>query len=511
MGWLDAVIQHASPQWALRRQRARLALELLQRHYEGTAPGRRTEGWPRRAGDADAVIGPALSLLRQHARDLVRNNPYAASAVETIGDHIVGWGIVAKPAKSAPPAVRNAAMARWKPWAETTACDADGRCDLVGLEKLVVDTVVESGECLVRRRFRRQEDGLPLPIQLQILEPDFLDTLKDNVALANGGRIVQGVEVDALGRRVAYWLFPEHPGATTISVRGFGASQRIRAADIAHVFKARRPGQMRGPSWFAPVILRMKDFDVYDDATLLKQQIAACLAVAVTDADGAGTALGKVDPAKPEIDRLEPGMIFPTPPGRSIEVIEPPSVTEYEAFAKTQLRAIATGLGVTYEDLTGDYAGMPFSAARMSRLRHWARVEGWRWRMLIPQFLDPVWGWAMEAAMIGGLAEAPAAEWTAPPAPMIDPGAEGLAIQRNVRGGIQTPSDAVRERGFDFDDFIAEYAEDMRKLRQLGIILDSDASQTTQGGQPRDPATLGVAPADEGARLEPSRNGGGGH
>jgi capsid protein len=68
------------------------------------------------------------------------------------------------------------------------------------------------------------------------------------------------------------------------------------------------------------------------------------------------------------------------------------------------LRAIATGLGLTYEDLTGDYTNMPFSAARMSRLRHWARVvDDWRWRLLIPQFCDPVWDWAMEAAVIMGL------------------------------------------------------------------------------------------------------------
>lgn len=508
--WLDQLTAVVAPRFTLKRQRARLALDLLARHYEGAAPGRRTQGWPRRAGDANAVIGPALSLLRQHARDLVRNNSYAASAVETIADHTCGWGIVAKPAKTVRPAVREAALARWKPWAETAACDADGRHDLVGLQKLVMTTVVEAGEALIRRRRRRAEDGLPLPIQIQVLEPDFLDTLKDNVALANGGRIVQGVEFDALDHRVAYWLFPEHPGATTISVRGFGASQRIPAENVLHVFKAGRPGQVRGPSWFGPVILRMKDFDEYEDATLLKQKIAACLAVILTDVDGAGTALGKTDPDKPEQDGIEPGMIVMAPPGRSVEIVEPPSVAEYDTVAAGQLRAIATGLGVTFEDLTGNYAGMPFSAARMSRLRHWSRVEGWRWRMLIPQFLDPVWGWAMEAAMIGGLAEAPPVEWTAPPAPMIEPDREGLAYQRNIRGGLMTLSEAIRERGYDPDDLLGEMAADWKKLDQLGLILDSDPRKTTQAGQPRDPAkAAATAPAEEADRLLVSPNGGG--
>jgi hypothetical protein len=32
-------------------------------------------------------------------------------------------------------------------------------------------------------------------------------------------------------------------------------------------------------------------------------------------------------------------------------------------------------------------------SARMSRIRHWARVEDWRWRTMIPQFCDPAWTW----------------------------------------------------------------------------------------------------------------------
>lgn len=486
--WLDRVTGSVAPRFTLKRQRARLALELLERHYEAAGGGRRTQGWARQSGDANSVIGPALGPLRQHARDLVRNNPYAESALTTICDHAVGWGITAKPTKtSSTPDARATAKRVFDSWAGTKACDADGQNDLVGLEKLVTRTVVEAGECLVRGRVRRLSDGLPIPLQLQVLEPDFLDTAKDGLKLENGGRVVQGVEFDAIGRRIAYWLFPEHPGSNIIGARNFGSSQRIHAERIVHVFKQSRAGQVRAPSWFGPVILRMKNFDIYDDATLLKQQIAACLAVAVTDVDGQGTGLGAVDPAKPLVDMIEPGMIFQTPPGRSIQVIEPPSVTEYDAFAKTQLRAIATGLGVTYEDLTGDYSDMPYSAARMSRLRHWARVEDWRWRMLVPQLLDPVWGWAMEAAFLAGLVpDMPSVTWTAPPAPMVDPDKEGQANTRNVRGGFTSQSEVIRERGYDPEELFQEIADDNKALDRLGLVLDSDPRRTTQAGVPRE-------------------------
>jgi len=479
-----------APRWELKRVRARIATELVLRNYEGAAMGRRTQGWSRRTSDPSSATGPFVGRLRDVARDLVRNNPYAESALATIVDHTVGWGIVAKPF----PANLRARMA-WNAWAESTACDADGRCDFAGLQKLVMRTVAEAGEVLIRRRFRLPSDGLPLPFQLQVLEPDFIDTTRHGITLPNGGRIVYGVEYDAIGRRAAYWLFKEHPGNSAWpSVE----SQRVPADGVLHVFKPARAGAARGASWFAPVLLRFKDFDEYEDATLMKQKIAACLAVITSDVDGTAAPLGVNDDTdNPGTDSLEPGAIINTAPGRSIDVVQPPSVRDYADYCSVNLRAIATGLGVTYEDLVGDYTNLPFSAARMSRLRHWARIEDWRWRLLIPQFCQPVWGWAMQAAGIMNIVGSapPEARWSAPPMPMLEPDKEGLAYQRNIRSGIQTLSDAIRERGYDPDELFAEMATDNRKLDALGLVLDSDPRKMTQAGQAQAPSN--VAPASE--------------
>ncbi len=469
--WLDRAVGFFSPRAGLQRQRARVATELLQRHYEGAAAGRRTQGWKRTSSDANAATGPYVSRLRDQARDLVRNNPYAESALSTIVDHAIGWGIVAKASSAR-------AQTVWDAWANTTACDADGRHDFAGLQKLAFRTTVESGEALVRRRFRLPSDNLPIPLQLQVLEPDFLDTSKHGITLAGGGRIVYGVEFNGIGHRVAYWLFREHPGNAAWPST---ASQRVPADGIIHMFKGARPGLARGATWFAPVLLRFKDFDDLEDAVLMKQKIAACLAVITSDVDGTGSPLGTTSADDPTVDMLEPGAVLNVPPGRTIEVVQPPQVTEYPQYAETVLRAIATGIGVTYEDLTGDYTDLPFSAARMSRIRHWSRVEDWRWRLLAPQFLNPVWGWAMEAAEIMGTARA-SVQWTAPPMPMIEPDKEGLAYQRNIRTGIMTLSEAIRERGYDPDALLAEMAADNAKLDALKLVLDSDARKVTQQG-----------------------------
>lgn len=484
--WLDRAVGYVSPSLELQRIRARIAADLVLRHYEAASTSRRTQGWNRSGGDANAVAGPVLARLRGAARDLVRNNGHASKALRVIGNHVVGWGIVAKPGD-------RRARDAWKEWAGSTDCDSDGRNDLAGIQKLVLRTAGESGEVLIRRRFRRPEDGLSIPMQLQVIDPDHIDTSKHQIVRGPQGqvvgRIIYGIEFDLLGRRTAYWLFPDHPGSSELT--GLPASRRIPAESIIHVYEQLRPGQVRGVTWFAPILVKFKDFDEYSDATLMKQKIAACLAVLTSDSDGNASPLGTAGAAGSEtefVDSLEPGMILNVPPGRSIQVVQPPQVREYGDYASVTQHEIAAGLGMSFEDFSGDYSKTNFSSSRMSRQAYWGNVEDWQ-RMMIGQFCTPVWRWAMEAAVIVsrvGMSgdRLPVADWTAPAQPMIDPSNEGLAIMRNVRAGIQTLPEAIRERGYDPDEFLAEYAKSNEKLDELGIVLDSDPRRTTQAGNP---------------------------
>ncbi len=148
--------------------------------------------------------------LRQRARDLVRNNAYATKAVRELVGHGIGTGIIGKAIKSEnDPSSSEQIDEAWKIWSQE--CDAYGQLDFFGLQRQAVRSVIEAGECLVRMRPRYASDGLHVPFQLQMLEPDYLDHNKTEYT-KSGGRIIQGVEFDPIGRRVAYWLYPEHPG-----------------------------------------------------------------------------------------------------------------------------------------------------------------------------------------------------------------------------------------------------------------------------------------------------------
>lgn len=483
VSWWDRFLISLAPDWGLRRVRARATASLMERHFEAAQGGRRTSGWQRSSSDVNAASGPALTALRELSRDLRRNNGWAKRGIQAIVNNTVGWGIMPKPSGRSRARSANA-LELWNAWASTTACDFDGRLNFYGLQRLAMETIAESGEVVILRQPAASVDGLPIPMRLHVLEPDYIDTNRNGL-VAGGGPIIDGIEFDTQGRRVAYWLYSSHPGAPGVQrlMATRFESVRVPADRVLHIYRVDRPGQVRGVPWLASAITRLKDLDDFEDAELMQQKVAACFGAFVTDMDGAGTAISKQDDADEELEHLEPGHIAYLPPGKQVTFAQPPAVQD-SSFSERGLRRIAVSIGVTYEDLTGDYSKVNFSSARLARMAHWANVNEWRWHMLIPQLCDGVWSWAMQLAV--GMEDwpaAPAAQWAAPPMPILEPDKEGLAYQRLVRIGAMTWPQMVRELGEDPATQLDEIKQFNDDLDERGIVLDIDPRRTTAGGQ----------------------------
>lgn len=491
---LDKFISFVSPRAGATRARYR-KIETLLRAYDGATSGRRTEGWITGAGSAISETRAAIEKLRDRARDMVRNDPYAKRAVTVIPANIVGAGILPRALTDDKAAFKKWAEL-WKAWGETTECDADGLMNFYGLQYLVTQTIVESGECLIRKRPRRLSDGLTVPLQLQVLEPDFIDTRQDGTMDGNYTN-VQGIEYDQLGRRAFYNLYREHPGGGIRSnVYSTLQSVRIPADQIIHLFRVDRAGQVRGVTWLAPLMLKLRDYSDFSDATLMRQKIAACFAGFVKETDNSNLLTATATP--PIADAFEPGMIEILKPGQEIEIANPPAPTGFSEFSREQLRACATGLGISYEALTGDFSQVNFSSGRMGRLEMQRNIDAWRWNLLIPRACTGVWNWfAFAAVLAGEMSETVSANWTPPRREMIDPSKETSAIVDGVRSGLQTLSEAIRENGFDPDEVFAEYAADNAKLDQYKLTLDSDPRKVGKAGSSGSSASDSSSSADQ--------------
>lgn len=475
----ERTIESISPRWARKRAADRVALNLI-RKYEGASTGRRTDGWVTSGSSANAEIRSSLSMLRARSRQLVRDNPYANRAVGVIVGNMIGYGIMTTPVTRNKAQQKKLAEA-WKKWAESTECDAERRHNLNGLQQVAARCIVEAGEVLIRRRWRQSSDGLTVPMQLQVMEPDFIDTLKDGQILDGGNVIVQGIEYDRIGRRVAYYLYDQHPGDVITSVRGSYTSRRVPAEEILHVYRCERAGQVRGVPWAAPIMIRLRDLDDYEDAQLLRQKIAACFAAFVHDAEPEETTGGGTVQIP---EHVEPGAIQFLPPGKQVTFGSPPAATGYGEYMSTMLHSVAVGYGVPYESLTGDYSQVNFTSGRMGRIEFNVNLDAWQWNMFIPQFCEGVFAWFRDAAILAGLpAEGATAKHTPPKRHLVDPTREVPALIKAIRGGLQTLAQAQREMGESPEDMLREIAETNKAMDDLGITLDTDPRKVTHQGQ----------------------------
>lgn len=446
----------------------RIFAPVLRSYYEAASYGRNARGWKRSNASAERVTKASAKPIREVARHAVRNNPWAKRAIQVLGNNAIGWGIT-------PRGLTPDVSAAWSAWAGSTMCDLHGRKTFPAIQRVVFDAVATDGECFVVRRYAQ---GSGNPLRLHVLEADFLDTDKDSLGYG-GPRTSQGIEFDELGRRVAYWLFREHPGNDS----GSRESVRVPAEDVLHIFREDRPGQIRGVSWLSAGIARMNTFDEYENALLTRQKVAACFSVFVRDVDGTGSPFGDTD-EEDRVEQLEPGMISYLAPGQDVSFAAPPAIPDNDTFTQTTLRGIAAAFGVTYEDLTGDYSQVNFSSSRLARLSHWGSVRDWQYHMMIPLLCEPVFKWFSDAGMMSGTvprAESPL--WTPPPMPLTDPEKEAKAYRTMIRTGAMTHDEMVAEMGEDPEDHWKRYAEGLRRLDALGIILDSDARTTSSTGQ----------------------------
>jgi lambda family phage portal protein len=353
--------------------------------WDGAGSGGRVMYWQPERGSINNLLSHNLETLRSRSRDMVHKNPYAANIIDAIVSNCVGTGI--KPQSKAKDAeFRKKVQELWLRW--TDEADSSGINDFYGLQALVCRSMVEGGECFVRLRNRKPEDGFSVPLQLQVLESERLDN-KTNQTLANGNVIRNGIEFNRLGQREAFYLFREHPGEGS-----FGESVRVPANDVLHIYKPLRPGQIRGEPWLSTVLLKLYELDQYDDAELVRKKTAAMFAGFITRLDPEANIMGESESNEHGValSGLEPGTMQLLDPGEDIKFSEPSDVGgSYEAFMRQQLRAIAIGMGITYEQLTGDLTNVNYSSIRAGLIEFRRRCAMLQHNIMVFQFCRPVW------------------------------------------------------------------------------------------------------------------------
>lgn len=443
--------------------------------HDAAGTGRRMRGWmPSSSGPNRANSG--APSIRNRARDSGRNDWAGRAIPSRWAANLVGTGILARP-KTKNAELKTRLTELWDDWVNVS--DADGVLDFYGQQNMSARNWIEAGEVFVRLRPRRAEDDLPVPLQIQILESDMVPPT--NSIAPNGNEICEGIEFNAYGQRVAYWMHRNHPG----DGRGdTGQLTRVPAEFILHIYEPIRPGQLRGVSDLAPILAKLRGVGDFDDAVLERQKIANLFTGFLEKAPSSGDAAidpvtGKAITADHDgtpMAAMEPGTMQELLPGESVKFSAPPDAgAGYGDFTRAQYQGVAAGTGLPYELLTGDLRDVSDRALRVILNEFRRHCQQRQWHILIPQLCRKVRNaWADAAVMAGVLTgeegqEAKRVTWVPQGWAYIHPTQDVQAQKMSVENGFTSRTRIITERGDDPEEIDQERSEDDQREEALGL------------------------------------------
>ncbi|WP_211098164.1 phage portal protein [Acuticoccus yangtzensis] len=451
---------------------------------EGAMARRRLRGWQPPLENINSLVASGGPRLLARARELVVTNGYAANACEAFASNLVGDGI--KPSSLiSDPAFRDHVQRLWLAW--TDEADADGLTDFYGLQAMVAREMFVAGECFVRMRPRRLEDGLTVPLQLQLLQSEMLP-FEMTEALEGGRRIRCGIEFDAIGRRIAYHFRRSHPGDSTDHRVAAYETVRVPASEVLHIYRPIDAGQLRGLPHVAPAMVRLFLLDQYDDAELDRKKTAAMFAGFITKTAPEEALLSGVEAAEDGTGTvsLEPGTLQVLLPGEDVKFSSPADVGGgFEAFQYRTLLAVSASLGLPYHLVTGDVRQANYSSLRAELVEFRRRVEQLQHGVIASQLCRPVWQRWIDAAVLAGALEASSpsgalrpVQWIPPRWDWVDPLKDIQAQVLAIESGLLSRRKAVEATGYDIEEIDRENAADATRAADLGLAYRTSPGET---------------------------------
>jgi lambda family phage portal protein len=463
--------------------------------FEAASISARMGEWGMSSAGPTASLVGGLGALRTRARDLERNNPSVKGGIDSFVSNLVGtdispnWNLDNQ-------AQKDELQQLW----EDSQAEADfyGISDFYGTIEITARGMIRDGEQIARFHDVDPDMGLLVPLQVQLLEADHLDAGYNDVS-PDGNEIRFGIEWKN-GRRRKYWLYADHPGENFLR----GSDLRripVDAADIAHVFRPLRAGQARGITWMAPIITKLREIDIYDDAEVVRKKVAALWGgfiysdTPVNDRTAMGGTNKGTSNGVSSIE-LKPGTFPVLKNGMKIAFSDTADVgNNYQAFMRVQMRMIARGLGITYEQLTGDLEGVNYTSLRAGMIEFRRLCETIIARTLIFQYCRPwVNRWIRCAVLNGALQTISVSEYLKAPRTFhrvdwnldgwdfTDPVKDRVAEQMDIRNGLETRGQKVSKRGNNIDKVDRQNAAEKKRAEELGLVYDSYPAQTDKTG-----------------------------
>lgn len=523
----DRAVAAVAPVHAAKRAAARAALKIIDSgygNYGANLTKKSLRGWEFYGGSAKEDIEDNIDILRQRSRDAYMGIPTASAALKTMRTNVIAGGLMPAPQidaeflgltpedaeKLQAQIVREFAL-----WADTPVCDADRVDNFYKLQQLTFLSYAMNGDAIVLLPTKEQT-GQPYSLRVRLVEadrvcsPDGFDRLVPCTVQGHDVHcLVQGVETDADGMVVAYWVCDRHPLASNAYTSGGPHWTRVEAytkttgrRNVLHVMNRERAGQRRGVPMLAPVLETLKQLGRYTDAEITAAVLSAMFTVFVkqgvaSDARPFGEMLPPdmlIDAQDQSSIELGPGAILSLNPGEDVEFADPKHPnTGYDAFTNALIRQIGAALEIPPEVLFKQFT-TSYSAARGALNEFWRTCSMQRdW--FTDDFCQPIYEeWFAEAVARGRIA-APgffadpairkaytACAWNGPARTNLNPVQEVDAAVKRVDAGFSTAQEETATMtGGDYNRNIRQRVIEAKRKREVDEITNPQAKPL--GGQ----------------------------
>lgn len=458
--------------------------------YRAADRGRLSRDFTGPKLSADQAILDDLPTLYGRARQMTRDDSYGASIVRAFQRNVIGRGMTPVPSKRFPDGRLderyNDTVARlWRSWStDPDLVDVEGKRSWSQIERWGVGELVVVGDAFLQVIVEPATDEFVPSIRVLCIEAEQLTDHAIQQNKDNGNAIVGGVEVDARGRPVAYWIDPSaydrlpHKWRRRATRDGKdGEPVRVDAADMLHLVDPERAHQTRGVGRIVPALPRLWNLHRYNEAMLVKARAEACLGM-VIKSDGAAQGLADIDgqtgdDAVDDELAMMPLSVVRLAPNEDVTPFTPTTPNgAYDGFVVTNLRAAAAGCGISYEQIARDFTSGSYSSQRQAILedkREWRILQD----LIVAQWERPFYRRFLSAAVAHQKLKAtgysrPATRrdyWSVEFAPdghdWIDPEKEAKAAALMIEQGLETKTRILADRGVDFRELTAQRAAEM--------------------------------------------------
>lgn len=468
--------------------------------YTGGEIHRLNKSWIPDSYSADGAVREGWDLLTRRIRDLQRNDPAMIALKRALVDHTIGTGIVTTAnvllAGDLDDEFNSQSDDEFEWWTENEA-DYAGKLGFGDLQRQVFGEVLEAGEGLLLR-CTDPDPSRSVPLCYQALEAEQLDESQDWPAAPGRNKCVRGIEVDAAGREVAYWLFDAHPQDPYAPAAY--RSTRVPAERVIHVTAPGRPRQTRGISLHASLTTTARDLDNYLGNELTAASIGALFTlVHKTKYPTSGFGfVGDGTDASPTEDgygnpkvKLGRGIVCQIPDGDTVEAFEPARPNrDARPFVDLMMLLLAMGGNVSPYRLTRDYRATTYVAARAARLDDAAAFAPLQAYVARQVCLKVRRAWTAQAVVYGLVTAVRPGDYRKarrrwdrllvqpPGVPQIDPEKETDADIAAIGAGFATLEGVCSRRGLNWRKVILQRKREMDFAADKGVPLNYDRPST---------------------------------